>query len=261
MSTQTDFTLDWQGDCGLLRLTRPEKRNAMTLAIVEGLEAACDMLDAGGARALIVTGEGNRAFCSGTDLSESASLGPEKSQQKSDRARALMLRLHRASWTSIAALNGLAYGGGMELAMACTFRVAAPGIRLSLPEVKLAVLPSYGGTQLLPAVVGRARALDLMLTGRAIEAEEALAWGLVDRIAEEPASLIEEAQALASVVLAHSQFTIDRIHRCVAAAGSVVTDEGMAVEAAAVEETMASEDAKEGVVAFLQKRAPKFVHR
>jgi enoyl-CoA hydratase len=257
----SDFTIDWQGECAFFRLTRPAKLNAITVAILEGLEACCDQLDSGRGRALIVTGEGDRAFCAGTDLTESASLGAEASRAKSDRARDLVVRIQRSSWTSIAALNGLAYGGGLELALACTFRVASPGVRMALPEIKLGVLPSYAGTQLLPALVGRSRALDLMLTGRAVEAEEAVALGLVDRLAPDPSSVLAEARLLADTVLAHSQFAIDRIRRCVEVAGSVVTDEGLAVEAAAVDEAMASEDAKEGVVAFLQKREPEFKHR
>lgn len=257
----SDFTLDWDDQCALFRVTRPKKLNAITLAILDGLEACCDELDAGRGRALIVTGEGDRAFCAGTDLTETASIGPEASRAKGDRARDLLMRIHRSPWTSIAALNGLAYGGGLELALACTFRVAAAGVRMALPEIKLGVLPSYAGTQLLPAVVGRARALDLMLTGRAIESEEALALGLIDRVAENPGSLLDEAQALASTILCHSQFAIDRIRRCVDAAGSIVSDDGLAVEARAVEETMASEDAREGVIAFLQKREPVFKNR
>jgi enoyl-CoA hydratase len=256
-----DFSLDWKDECGLFRITRPAKRNAITLAVLEGLEACCDELDAGRGRALIVTGEGDRAFCAGTDLTESASLGVEASSAKTERARDLVMRIHRSPWISVAALNGLAYGGGLELALACTFRVAVPGARLSLPEIKLGVLPSYAGTQLLPPVVGRSRALDLMLTGRSVEDEEALRLGLVDRLADSPSSLMEEAWSLVSAILAHSQYAIDRVRRCVDAAGPMVTDAGLAVEAKAVEETMESEDAREGVVAFLQKRKPVFKHR
>ena len=258
---ESDATLEWNGDCAVLTLTRPRKRNAITVAILDALEGVCDELDAGRGRALIVTGEGDKAFCAGTDLSESASLGAEASSAKGIRARDLLVRIHRSTWTSIAAINGLAYGGGLELALACTFRVAAPGVKLSLPEIKLGVLPSYAGTQLLPATVGRARALDLILTGRAVEAEEALGMGLVDRIAADANALLDEARGLADAVLAHSQFAIDRARRCVDAAGAIVGDEGLAVEAQAVEETMASEDAREGVIAFLQKRPPEFKHR
>ena len=261
MAQSGDFTLEWRGACAHMTLTRPEKRNAITLAIVEGLERCCDDLDAGRGRALIVTGEGDKAFCAGTDLAESASMGAEASQAKGRRARDLLVRIHRSTWTSISAINGLAYGGGLELALASTLRIAAPGARLSLPEIKLGVLPAYAGTQLLPAVVGKARALDLMLTGRAVESDEALAMGLVHRVAESRATLLDEAQALAEGVLEKSQFAIDRVRRCVEAAGEGVTDDGIAVEAQAVEECMGSEDAKEGVVAFLEKRKPEFKHR
>jgi len=258
---RTDFTLEWQGECGFFRLTRPDKLNAITNAILHGLEACCDELDAGRGRALIVTGEGDRAFCAGTDLEESAALGLEASRAKTKLARSLFARLHRSSWTSIAALNGLAYGGGFELALACTFRVAATGVRMAFPEIRIGVIPAYAGTQLLPAIVGQSRALDLMLTARAVHLGEARALGLVDRVAAEPSSLLDEATALANSVLAHSQFAIDRIRRCAADATPVVTDEGLAVEAQAVEEVSASEDAAEGVLAFLEKRRPNFKHR
>ncbi len=256
-----DYSLEWIDEIALFRITRPAKRNAITRSVLDGLAACCDALDRGQGRALIVTGEGDRAFCSGTDLGESASMGAEESRAKGDRARDLLVRIHRSPWTSIAALNGLAYGGGFELALACTFRVAAPGVALCLPEVKLAVLPSYGGTQFLPAVIGRARALDLMLTGRPIVAEEAQSMGLVDRLSDSAEGLMVEAEGLAKSILVHSQFTIDRMRRCVDAAGAQVEDRGLAIEANAVIETMDSEDAKEGVTAFLQKRKPEFKNR
>jgi enoyl-CoA hydratase len=258
---ERDFAIERHDDRILLRLTRPEKRNAISVRILDGLEACCDALDRGEARALVVTGEGERAFCAGTDLAESAALGAEAGASKVVRARYLFARLHRSPWTSVAALNGLAYGGGFELALACTFRVAAPHVWLALPEIKLGVLPAYGGTQLLPAAVGKPRALDLMLTGRALSAEEALAWGAIDRLVAESSALLAEANLLASSVLAHSQFAIERVRRCVAASGATLTDAGLAVEAQAFREVMASEDAREGAIAFLQKRPPKFVHR
>ncbi len=256
-----DFVLERKGECLLLRFTRPENHNAITLAVIEALEACCDELDGGNGRTLVVTGEGERAFSSGTDLEESAALGAEPSRAKTKRAQDLYLRIHRSPWTSIAAVNGLAYGGGMELALACTFRVACPGARMALPEIKIGVLPAYGGTQFLPAMVGRARALDLMLTGRAVHVEEAVRLGLLDRVAADRDSLLDEAFALADSVLRHSQFAIDRIRRCVDAAGAEISEDGMAVENRAFEEVMVSEDAAEGVTAFFEKRKANFKHR
>ena len=156
---ESDYTTDWGETHCILRLTRPSKLNAITLAILDGLEACLDELEKGRARALVIIGEGERAFSSGTDLSESVGLDADANRAKVRRARALFLRLHRSPITSIAALNGLAYGGGLELALACTFRIAAPDARMALPEIKLGVLPAYGGTQLLPAVIGAPRAL------------------------------------------------------------------------------------------------------
>jgi enoyl-CoA hydratase len=244
-----------------LRLTRPKKLNAITLAILDGLEECLDELDRGRARALVIIGEGDRAFSSGTDLAESIGLDPDANRAKVKRARSLLLRLRRSPVTSIAALNGLAYGGGLELALACTFRMAAPGARMALPEIKLGVLPAYGGTQLLPAVIGASRALDMMLTGRSVQPDEALAMGLINRLASDGATLLDEALSFAGEVTSHSQYGIERIRRCVAASGSRVTEAGLEVEGKAFEEMMESADAMEGVQAFFEKREPHFTHR
>lgn len=256
-----DYELNWADETAFFRLTRPAQRNAITRSILDGIEEVCEGLDAGRARAVIFTGEGEKAFSSGTDLAESAELGAEGSLAKTRRARGLFMRLHRSHWTSVAALNGLAYGGGLELAMGCTFRVAAPGVRLGLPEIKLGVLPCYGGTQLLPTIVGRARALDLLLTGRPVEPEEALRIGLIDRVAADPETLLDDTRAFLGEILGKSQFAIDRIRRSVDAAMSDPTDAGLAIEEEAFLETSRSEDAMEGVTAFFEKRAPKWKHK
>jgi enoyl-CoA hydratase len=258
---ESDCTTEWRDAHCILRLTRPKKLNAITLAILDGLEECLDELDRGRARALVIIGEGARAFSSGTDLAESIGLDPDANRAKVNRARSLLLRLRRSPVTSIAALNGLAYGGGLELALACTFRMAAPGARMALPEIKLGVLPAYGGTQLLPAVIGASRALDMMLTGRSVQPEEALAMGLINRVAGDGATLLDEALSFAGEVTSHSQYGIERIRRCVAASGSRVTEAGLEVEGKAFEEMMESADAMEGVQAFFEKREPHFTHR
>jgi enoyl-CoA hydratase len=258
---ESDCTTEWRDAHCILRLTRPKKLNAITLAILDGLEECLDELDRGRARALVIIGEGDRAFSSGTDLAESIGLDPDANRAKVNRARSLLLRLRRSPVTSIAALNGLAYGGGLELALACTFRMAAPGARMALPEIKLGVLPAYGGTQLLPAVIGASRALDMMLTGRSVQPDEGLAMGLINRLASDGATLLDEALSFAGEVTSHSQYGIERIRRCVAASGSRVTEGGLEVEGKAFEEMMESADAMEGVEAFFEKREPRFTHR
>jgi enoyl-CoA hydratase len=255
------FRIEPLDDGAVFRITRPNRLNAITRPVLQGLAGCLDALEARGARVLIVTAEGERAFCAGTDLAEAREMGDDAMIAKSARARDLFLRMSRSRVLSVAAVNGLAFGGGLELAMACTMRIVAPHAQCSLPEVKLGLLPAYGGTQFLPALVGKARALDLMLTGRPVGAAEALAMGLVDRVADAGRPLLEQALELARSVTQYSQVAIDAIRECLDAAGPDVTDAGLAAEDAAVRRVMRSDDAREGVAAFLAKRPPAFRHR
>jgi enoyl-CoA hydratase len=256
-----EFEVDRHPDGAVFRLARPHKLNSLTRTIFAGLTSCIDELETNGARFLIVTAEGERAFCAGTDLGEAAALALDQRGAKNDMARSLLYRLSRSALFSVAALNGLAYGGGLELAMACTLRVALPHVKLSLPEVKLGVLPAYGGTQFLPALIGPGRAADLMLTGRAIGASEALSIGLINRIADPSSPLIDQALDYARSVTQFSPVAVAGIRRCLAVAGSVVTEQGLAVEAEASRLVSESDDAREGVAAFLEKRPPVFAGR
>ncbi len=256
-----DFTIERREGGAVFTLTRPAKLNAITRAILTGLADCIDTLEREEARFLIVTGEGEKSFCAGTDLGESSGLSELERVAKNDGARALFVRLSRSKLLSVAAVNGLAYGGGLELAMACTFRLAAPHARFSLPEVKLGVLPAYGGTQFLPAIVGKARALDMMLTGEPVEAPQALAMGLVTRLAATDTPLVDQAIAYARSITRFSPVAIAGIRRAVEAAGDSVTEEGLRAEQREMAIALASEDAKEGVAAFLEKRPAKFKGR
>jgi enoyl-CoA hydratase len=257
-SRVNDFRIDPLPDGAVFRLTRPAKLNAITRPVLLGLAACLDDLEARGMRLLVVTGEGERAFCAGTDLAETQQMSAAARLDKSAMARDLFARLSRSSLISVAAVNGLAFGGGLELAMACTFRVAAPHASVSLPEIKLGLLPAYGGTQFLAALVGSARALDLMLTGRRLDAEEALAMGLLSRVVAPEEDVLARALALGREVTQFSGQAIDGIRRCVAAAGAQVTDAGLAAEDRVVRDVFVTENAREGVAAFLEKRAPVF---
>src|SRR5690606_2299516 len=159
---------------------------------------------------------------------------------------------------SVAAINGLAFGGGLELAMACTLRLAMPGATMALPEVKLGLLPAYAGTQFLPALVGKARALEIMMTGRTLATEEALSIGLIHRVAKSDSPLLEQALGFGREVVRGSPGALSSIRQCVDAAGNQVSEAGLAVEDAAVRATFDSDDAREGVAAFLEKREPRF---
>ncbi|MFM8548504.1 MAG: enoyl-CoA hydratase/isomerase family protein, partial [Betaproteobacteria bacterium] len=215
-------------------------------------------LEASRARLLVITSAGERAFCAGTDLGELKGLTLEERRAKSDASRDLLVRLHRSPLLSVAAINGLAFGGGLELAMACSLRITAAHATMSLPEIKLGLVPAYAGTQLLPTLVGKARALDLMLTGRAIDAREAHAIGLVHRIASAEGPLIDQALAFAREITRWSPGAIRAIRTCVDAAGEHLSDEGLAIEKHEVNANYGSADALEGMAAFLEKRAANF---
>lgn len=254
-----DCRLERHGDdCLVLRLTRPAKLNAITKSILVALSACLDRMEREGPRLLVVIGEGAKAFCAGTDLAETQSMPPDARQAKSVMARDLLVRLSRSKVVSVAAINGLAFGGGLELAMACTMRVAAAHATVSLPEIKLGLLPAYAGTQFLPALVGSARALDLMLTGRVADAQEALGMGLVNRVVPVGGDVLVQAMALGREVTRFSPQAIAGIRACVAAAGPQVTDAGLAVEDRVVREVFLSDNAREGVAAFLEKRPAVF---
>ncbi|MEN9313828.1 MAG: hypothetical protein RIS35_221 [Pseudomonadota bacterium] len=286
--TNTDAVCEtvWLEDCAVFRILRARKLNALTKGVLEGLSACLDEAEARGVRALVIVGQGEKAFCAGTDLAELTGLSNEARAAKTRFARDLLVRLHRSKVVSIAAVNGLAFGGGLELALACTFRIAAPHATFSLPEVKLGVFPVYGGTQFLPAVVGPARAVDIMITGRTIDCAEALAMGLISRVAGTDGNpsvspsaialgkvvaatagpmsaerLVDQALILARSVTCWSQVAVNAIRACVEASDTDVSDAGLASEDVQSAIVMSSEDGREGVRAFVEKRAPVFRHR
>lgn len=256
--TAREFAIDPIPEGAIFRIERPAKLNALTRPVLLGLAACLDELEARGARLLVVTGAGERAFCAGTDLGELQTLDPDARIAKSTMARELLVRLSRSHLVSVAAVNGLAFGGGLELAMACTLRIAVAHASFSLPEVKLGLLPAYAGTQFLPALVGKARALEIMMTGRTIAADEALSIGLVHRLAEHGSSLPDQAVGFGREVVRWPAGALAWIRRCVDAAGEQVAHAGLSVEDAAVRATFDSADAREGVAAFLEKRQPRF---
>src|SRR5262245_38581108 len=168
----------------LLTLNRPEALNALSFVLVEELGRIFDRVAASDARALLITGAGPKAFCAGADIKEL--IGRERIAQKrgGELGQATFARIERLPMPSIAIINGYAFGGGLELALACTLRVATRNARMGLPEIKLGLIPGYGGTQRLPRIVGEARALDMILTGRTVDADEAYRIGLVQRLVD-----------------------------------------------------------------------------
>lgn len=172
----------------ILMLNRPDQLNAITNTMIGLIEDALDAVENDDSAGLVLTGNG-RGFCAGSDLKEP----PGNLQDRVARMHRLVLRMQSHPKIIVAALNGLAYGGGLEIAMGCCFRVAAPGTKLSLPEIKLGAIPAYGGTQLLPRIVGQARALELLIFGEPITAERGKEIGLITAIADDP---VAEAVAI-----------------------------------------------------------------
>ncbi len=260
--SDADYLIEERESCLVFTITRPHRLNAITSEVLDGL---CDCIDAleeqDGNRGLIIVGTGERAFCAGTDLFEREKLTTKQQREKTDRARHLLVRLHRAPFISIAALNGLAYGGGLELALACVFRIANEDVQCSLPEVKIGLIPAYAGTQLLPAIIGPSRALDMMLTGRAVNTAEALQMGLINRIAAIDEPLLDQAIGYMESVTQYSKIAINAIRHSASESGTQLSDYGLEIERDWVERVAQSDDAREGVAAFREKRKPLFKHR
>jgi enoyl-CoA hydratase len=242
----------------VVTVNRPAVLNALDRATIDALGAAMASLGADeSVRVVIVTGAGEKAFAAGADIRELAALSPLEARAQAERGQAVFAAIERLGKPVIAAINGYALGGGCELAMACTLRVAASSAKLGQPEIKLGLLPGYGGTQRLARLVGRARALDLLLSGDPIPADEALRIGLVDRVVA-PADLMAEARGLAATIASRPPAAVRAILDAVGRGLEMPSAEGQAHEAAWFGLLAATEDMREGTAAFLEKRQPEF---
>ena len=243
----------------LIRLNRPQALNALSFKLVEDLARAIDEVAAGDARALLVIGAGEKAFCAGADIAELAGRTLAQTRRGAERGQAVMGKLERLPMPSVAIINGYAFGGGLELALACTFRVATKNAKMGLPEIKLGLVPGYGGTQRLPRAVGEARALEMILTGKTVDAPTALAWGLVSRIVEGDA--LAQGMAFAREFSGYSLPVLGFAREAVTRALQTTVTEGLKIEADLSTLAFQTEDAAEGMAAFLAKRKPAFKDR
>jgi enoyl-CoA hydratase len=251
--------LERRGDCAVLTLDRPEALNALSFSILREIGARLDDIAASDARALIVTGGGAKAFCAGADIPELRGRDLLAQKQGAELGQSVFAKLDTLPMPSIAVINGFAFGGGLELALACSIRLCTPNAKMGLPEVKLGLIPGYGGTQRLPRVVGPARALEIILTGRTIAAEEALRIGLVTEIAE--GDPVEAGLACAARFTGYSLPVMAFARVAVARAETTPLAEGLAAEAELSTLAYRLEDAEEGLAAFVEKRRPAFRDR
>lgn len=243
-------------ELALMTFDRPEVLNALNFELLRDLGAAIDQVAGGDARALLVTGAGSRAFCAGADVKELMDRSLAATRQGAALGQAIFAKLDVLPIPSIALINGYAFGGGLELALACTFRIALPGARLGLPEIKRGLIPGYGGTQRLPRLIGEARALEMILTGRTVMAEEALRIGLVNRVVDRDmlGAGVSFAREMTCFSLPALGFARDAVRRGLPTS----LKEGLAIEADLNTLAFQTADAAEGMTAFLDKRQPVF---
>jgi enoyl-CoA hydratase/carnithine racemase len=208
-------------------------------------------------RAVILTGGGDQAFCAGTDIGELTGRTETDATKISERGQQLCEQIEKFPVPVIAAVNGIAAGGGLELVLGCHLRIASTDARFSLPETTLGLIPAYGGTQRLTREIGPGRALDLLLTGKTITAEEALEFGLVNRLTSAD-QLLSEATSLAQEIEELSPLSIRAGLKAVTQGLELSLEEGLALETELFASLFATEDAQEGITAFLEKRRPSF---
>ena len=245
----------------VITVNRPDKLNALNQAVMfELCDAAFRVQNSAAVRVAVLTGAENparpaekQAFIAGADIADLAKQTPVTGQTTARRGQDVTVLLEEIGKPVIAAINGFCFGGGCELAMACTFRVASENAKLGQPEINLGIIPGYGGTQRLPRLVGRGRALDLLLTGRQIDAQEAFRIGLVDRVAPVGKAL-EEAMKLAREIAAKPPFAVKYILDAVHRGLDGTLKEGLRAESDLFGMVSATEDMKEGLNAFLEKR-------
>ena len=256
----TYSTLHFDLDDGLALLTvnRPDKLNALNDTVIRELGAVANRLhEDTEIKGMVITGAGPKAFVAGADIAELASLDGSRGVALATRGQDVFRQLESAGKPVIAAVNGFALGGGCELAMACHLRLATPNAMFGQPEVKLGLIPGYGGTIRLPRLIGRGRALELLLSGNMIDAAEAYRVGLVNRVVEHD-HLIAESTRLLRTILAQGPLAVRFLLETVDAVESLPLDEALPIEAVRFGDCCATDDKREGTQAFLEKRTPQF---
>jgi enoyl-CoA hydratase len=247
-----------ENNIGQITINRPSKLNALNVATIQELHNAFESLDNDeNVRVIIITGEGEKAFVAGADISEFAHFSVEEGAQLAAQGQELLFDfVEKLKTPVIAAVNGFALGGGLELAMACHFRVASDNAKMGLPEVSLGVIPGYGGTQRLPQLVGKGRAMELIMTAGMIDAETAKSYGLVNHVVPQT-ELLEFTKSIAAKILRNSPTAISKAIKAINSGFKHDVD-GYETEIRNFGKCFATEDFKEGTTAFLEKRKAEF---
>lgn len=240
----------------IITINRAEKLNALNRLVMAELEEAIIEVEKDESiKAVIITGAGQKAFVAGADIKEFSGLTRDEGMDLAKRGQEIFFKIENASKPIVAAVNGFALGGGCELAMACHFRIASENAQFGQPEVNLGLIPGYGGTQRMPQLIGKGRALELLLSGNLINAETALQYGLVNHVVKQE-KLLDKTKTILQTIITKAPLAISQ---CITAVNKGMHQaHGYDAEAEAFGDCFASEDMKEGAAAFLEKRKPQF---
>lgn len=251
-------TLLTSSEKGILTVTvnRPDKMNALNKDVMSDLDAVLNFIETtADVKAVILTGSGEKAFVAGADISEFVGLSNDEGKALAKKGQDIFRRVENAAKPIVAAVNGFALGGGCELAMACHFRVASDNARFGQPEVNLGLIPGYGGTQRLVQLIGKGRALELLMSGNMIDASIALEYGLVNHVVPQD-DLLPKAKMILEQIITKAPLAVAK---CITAANAVFgTENGYEIELKSFGECFTTNDMKEGTSAFLEKRKPNF---
>lgn len=240
-----------------ITINRPEKLNALDKLVMHDLDEVLTEVETNEAiKGVIITGAGPKSFVAGADISEFQGLDHGQGMDLARRGQEIFFKIENCTKPVIAAVNGFALGGGCELAMACHFRIASDNAKFGQPEVNLGLIPGYGGTQRLVQLIGKGRALELLMTGNMIDAQTALNYGLVNHVLPQE-ELLSKANSIMEVIISKAPYAISK---CIAAANAVFEESknGYEVELEAFGDCFETEDMQEGTKAFLEKRKPVF---
>ena len=254
-------TLDRDGEYAVLTLDRPQALNALSFAILQQIDAHLDTLTQWDVRGLIVVGAGPKAFCAGADINELMARDLRAQHEGAALGQRVFQRIADLHVPSVAVIHGFAFGGGLELALACTFRVGTERAKLGLPEVKLGLIPGYGGTQRLPRLVGEGRALEIIMSGRTVLADEAERIGLLNQVVRAEASPVDpiaSGKAFLAPMLQHGLLALSFARQAVQRGMQTSLDQGLRIERDLSTLAYRTADADEGMRAFSEKRQAVF---
>jgi enoyl-CoA hydratase/carnithine racemase len=251
--------VEQRGGVVIWTIDREARMNSLSRALLYALgKLTREAVTNASVRAIVLTGRGGKAFCAGADLKERQGMTENDIRVQVDLYRSELGPLDRSPKPVVAALNGVAFGGGLELALICDLRVAAPHVQVGLPETTLGIIPGAGGTQRLPRIVGEARAKEMILLGRRLSAQEALSWGLVNRVSPEGIDVVDDAVAWIEPIANGAPIAQAAALEAIDRSWSTTLDVGLELEKVSYDKTLVSADRREALAAFAEKRKPAF---